>query len=370
MSIQLENTPSGQRTDTAKEPVRRPVVVVVAILCLGLLGSAAWYFTHRPKNAETPQAAAAPASAADQQRKTPEATSSQKEMPPSVAAPGATPAAPLSSVPARAEAPRRPEVSPEMRQLVNNLLQIDFSKGPITAEQAAIWRNQLTNLVHAGAAAIPAIREFLEQNKDLAFDPKAGGTQLGSPTARMALLNALQQIGGPESLQLAYDTLKSTTQPREIAQLAQHLEADAPEQYRAAILDAVRESIAMARAGKLGNTDTGPLFGVLTRYGGEGAVGDLQNVAPSYRYYSALALADLPNGAGLAALTQMLRDPNGPPKSTHTPALEALSQMVPFYPEAAEKLLEQARLNQIPDTLWQNIAKALTGGKFYFCNPA
>ena len=66
----------------------------------------------------------------------------------------------------------------------------------------------------------------------------------------------------------------------------------------------------------------------------------------------------------------MLRDPNGPPKSTHTPALEALSQMVPFYPEAAEKLLEQARLNQIPDTLWQNIAKALTGGKFYIGNPA
>ena len=48
--------------------------------------------------------------------------------------------------------------------------------------------------------AAPAIKDFLEQNQDINFDALTGGDQMNYSTLRMELLDALQQIGGPEAL--------------------------------------------------------------------------------------------------------------------------------------------------------------------------
>lgn len=261
--------------------------------------------------------------------------------------------------------PAKPQPSAETRALVAALMQF---KGPITPDAAALWKSNLTQLVQQGPAAIPAIREFLEQNKDIPYDYNQGGNLLGAHSLRLALLQALEDIGGPEAMQLAVDTLQTTTEPREIAQIARHLEAQAQGRYREAIVNAARESLAMAASGKLGRTDAGPLFNVMAQYGGSEAVADLQKVTSPFRYYSALALAEVPDGAGIAALSQMLRQPNGPPRATHNAALEALAQLASAYPDARDLILKQAVAGQIPETLWPSIAESLAGAKFYISN--
>ena len=263
--------------------------------------------------------------------------------------------------------PTKPEASPETRQLVAALMQI---KGPITPEMASAWKSNLTQLVQQGAAAVPAIREFLEQNKDIPYDFNQGGNLLGAHSLRLALLQALEAIGGPEAMKLAVDTLQTTTEPREIAQIARHLETQAEGQYREAILNAARESLAMAATGKLGRTDAGPLFNVMSQYGGAEAIPDFQKSTSSFRYYSALALAQVPDGAGIPALGQMLRQPNGPPRGTHNAALEALAQLAPSYPAARDLILQQAVAGNIPETLWPSLTESFTGAKFQIRNLA
>jgi PBS lyase HEAT-like repeat-containing protein len=335
--------------------MRRSFLVVTLIVLAVAVALGLWLSRQRTETTVVPQPA----------EPQPTQEAGNAATPPAAPMPQEQPAAVVPS-PAPT-VPTRPAASPETRQLVAALTQI---KGPITPELAALWKSNLTQLVQQGPAAILAIREFLEQNKDIPYDYKQGGDLLGAHSLRLALLQALEAIGGAEAMQLALDTLQTTTQPREIAQIAQHLEKQAEGQYREAILHAARESLAMAAGGKLGQIDPGPLFNVLARYAGADAVPDLQKVTSPFRYYSAIALAQLPDGSGIPALAQMLRQPNGPPRGTHNAALEALAQLVPDYPEARDRLMEQATLKQIPETLWPSIADSLTGAKFSIGNLA
>ena len=134
------------------------------------------------------------------------------------------------------------------------------------------------------------------------------------------------------------------------------------------IVNAARESLAMAATGKLGRTDPGPLFNVLSQHGGADSVADLQKVTSPFRYYSALALAQVPEGGGIQALGQMLRQPNGPPRATHNAALEGLGQLAPSYPGARDLIMQQASAGQIPETLWPSLAESFTGAKFQIRN--
>jgi hypothetical protein len=247
-------------------------------------------------------------------------------------------------------------------------LALDLNQTALTPEAVAAWKTNLQQLAQGGPAAVGAIREFLERNQDLVFDPAKGGANLGYPSLRMALLTALQSIDGPEAIDLSLQTLQTTTQPREIALLAQSLERQAPEQHRQAILNATRESLNMVNTGQLAGTDVGPLFGVLQQYGGAEAVPELQTLSSKYKYYSAIALAAMPDGAGVPTLIGMLREPNGPPKGSHTAALEALAQVAPNHPQAQASLVEQAKLNQVPDALWGNVASAIAGQQMFIGN--
>src|SRR5258708_7721643 len=84
----------------------------------------------------------------------------------------------------------RAEPTPYTRQLIAGLTNLDFSHGPITKEQAEQWKQSLQALTAQGAAAVPAIREFREQNQDLNFTGIKGNELLGQPSLRMALINA------------------------------------------------------------------------------------------------------------------------------------------------------------------------------------
>ncbi|HKQ37296.1 MAG TPA: hypothetical protein VJ063_04395 [Verrucomicrobiae bacterium] len=331
--------------------MRRPFLIVALVILAVAFAAGFWLSKRNTTTHEVPAVA--------ERSHQPEAQSANPEPH------AAVPVNPEPKTPSPEPKPAKPQASPETRALVAALTQF---KGPITPDSAGAWKSNLTQLVQQGRAAVPAIREFLEQNKDIPYDFNQGGNLLGAHSLRLAFLQALEAIGGPEAMQLAVDTLQTTTEPREIAQIARHLEAQAQGQYREAVVNAARESMAMAASGKLGRTDPGPLFNVVAQYGGPEAVADLQKVTSPFRYYSALALAEVPDGGGIAALSQMLRQPSGPPRATHNAALEALAQLAPNYPDARDLILKQAVAGQIPETLWPSIAESLAGAKFYISN--
>ena len=263
----------------------------------------------------------------------------------------------------------RPEPSVYTRQLVAALTNLDFKAGPLTPEKTAEWRQALQQLTQQGAAAVPAIREFLERNRDIDFTAANAGSALGEPSLRFALFDALKQIGGPEAQALAAQTLQTTADPREIALLAKNLDQQAPDQYRQAAVDAARAALAMAAEGKLGGRDVGPLFEVLQQYGGAGVVPDLERATGQWRYYAAIALAGLPDGAGVPSLIQMVEDPNGAAKGGRQAALQMLAEVSPQYPAASTALIEQAKLNQIPNATWINISEVLAGHSYQIGSP-
>lgn len=364
---------AGKHSASAREPAARFGVVVI-ILAVILLGGAVIVYMIGKRPRTGPEYGAAPEPSTQQLpvKEAPVVVAPVAEAPvPSVKAsskPTVTSQAPQSAAPSVPAAPSLPEPTAHTRQLVTTLSRLDLSSGVITPERADEWKLTLQQLVQQGAAAVPAIREFLEGNQDLNLEAISGGDQLGQPSLRMALLNALQAIGGPEAAELSFHTLQSATDPREIAALANYLEGQAPGQYVQLALDATRRSLALASTGKLEGKDVGPLFGVFQQYGGAAALPDLENALSQWKYYSAITLAKLPDGAGIPALLQMAQASPEVPQSTQIVALQVLAQVAQQYPEARTALIEQARQNQIPNATWLEIVSVLEGHTFQIGN--
>ena len=356
------------------EGVRKPVLYAVWFLILVVVGVVAFKgLVHRQpsESQSTETTEAEPAATPGHSRPKPiHNVSTSESADPGATAPVAPPAGqppprPKATVAASTLGPPRTEPTPETRSLVSALANLDLNT-PLTAEAAAAWRENLARLVQKGAASLPAIQEFLALNKDLNFESVPGGAGLlGSTSLRMSMLEALGNIAGPEALALSAQVLQNTTDPREIALLANNLERQAPEQYREAVLAAARAAMAEAGAGKLTGKDIGPLFDVLRNFGGPNAVQDLQQAASGqWKYYATIALANLPDGAGVGALAQIISDPSSGARSGRLAAMQALAQLIPDYADARDVILDQAKQNAIPDATWINIAGALTGEKF------
>lgn len=355
------------------EGVRKPVLYAVWLLIVvAILGVVAFkWFNRQPASQPPENADAAAEHKPGYSRPKPiHAVSSSDPGDPGATAPVAPSAGqptprPKAPVAPTTPAPPRMEPTPETRGLVSALANLDL-KAPLTAEAAAAWRENLARLVQSGAVALPAIQEFLALKKDVNFESVAGAAGLlGSTSLRMSLLDALGNISGPEALAVSAQVLQSTTDPREIALLARNLERQAPEQYRDAAMAAARAAMAEATAGRLAGKDIGPLFDVLRAYGGPNAVQDFQQAANGqWKYYATIALAELPDGAGVPALLQLVTEPAGSSRGGRVPAIQALAQLVPDYPEARDALLEQARQSTIPNATWINIAAALMGDRF------
>jgi len=306
------------------------------------------------------EAASAPETSAQAQTEEPLAPPQAEAPPPIADAVEAVtpPSRPVSPVAAPATA-ARPVASAETRQMLEALMQLPPGSAPLSAEQAAAWKQNLQTLIQQGAAGIPAIRDFLEMSKDLSLG--AGNAQmLGYDTVRGALFDALRQIGGAEGAQATLEALRGTGDPREILALARNLEAMAPGEHRQEMLDSARQVLEMAKRGELAGYDVGPVFEVFRKYGDADALLDLQQAGGQWKYYGALGLANLPDGAGIPSLIQMATGTGG----NQGLALEMLAQVSVQYPEARTALLEQIRAGKIAPNQWPYLASVL-GGDYY-----
>jgi hypothetical protein len=256
-----------------------------------------------------------------------------------------------------------PEPKPYCRQLVGALCRLDQPTVPQTPEQVAEWKQNLQQLVAQGSPAVAAIREFLQKNVDLDFGP---GNGLGYTSARAAMFDALVQIGGADGIAGTLQTLRDTADPREIALLTQNLEKLAPGEHRQEAIEAAREALAMAASGKLEGADVAPLFEVLHSYGNTSVVSDLMQAAKQWNYYSAIALAELPDGAGIPSLIELAKGTSGGKLN----ALEMLAQMSTQYPEAREALIDQARANKISPNMWPYLTALLAGDLYHYQDSA
>jgi hypothetical protein len=111
----------------------------------------------------------------------------------------------------------------------------------------------LEKLVALGPAAVPAIRDFLQQNQDAVFEakgpPPCKGPKWKRDTAppaslRAGLIDSLKRIGGPEAEQLLAETLTTTGRGYEVLIIAHALEGMAPGKYRDAVVSTAQTLLA------------------------------------------------------------------------------------------------------------------------------
>jgi len=355
----LKQTPAPDGP-SPQQPIRKSVAILLIVLLLGLVAGVLAYVVHHREHsrATTSNPEASASLSTPDTNPGPAALAPESADPAPVANAPVPPVKPLvqnTAVPAAV-----PEAPPRTRQLISALVQLNMPNGPLTPEKLSSWEQNLQQLTNSGTAGIAAIREFLQTKANANFD-SSGASLLGEPSLRLALLDALAKIGGPEATALAADTLHSTTDPQEIAALARMLEVQAPGQYRQAALDSARAALAEASAGKLGNTDVGALFTVLQQYGGAEALPDLQSATGRWGYYGAISLAGLPDGAGIPALTQMAQDSSAGARVRRSAALQALAQLAPDSADARAVLLDQTQNGQIPAATWIKISSLLGG---------
>lgn len=353
------------------EGVRKPVLLLIVAVTVLAVGAVIIMRSKRSAPAdETPAASAADSASAEapafQRPKPVHAIAvSQGENPPAD-----SPAAPPAQPVALTGLPGNPQPTAETRNIIASLANMNLKEKPLTPADAAAYLESLNWLSKSGPAGVAAIQEYLALNKDLSFESTTGAAELmGSPTLRLALLETLSQMGGPEALALASGSLRNSTDPREIAALAQMLEKQEPGQHREAALAAARAALGEAAAGRLEGKDVGPLFDLLKNYGGVNAIADLQQAAGGqWKYYATIALRDLPDGAGLPVLADLVSNPKNAGASVRAAALPVLAEMAEGNPEANRVLTEQARGCAIPDAVWINVAAALAGDRFAIGN--
>jgi hypothetical protein len=243
-----------------------------------------------------------------------------------------------------------------------SLTQID-GKNPVTPDQAQAWKQALQQLVRQGAAAVPGIQEFLAQNQDANYAGLNGAAQLGFPSLRAGLIDALAQIGGTDATAAMLQILQSSTFPSDVADLAKGLGQAATGEYQQEFLAAIRQQLFMAQQPQASHdTDVGPLFQVLAAEAANGAqvAQDIQQYGSAWSFYSAITLANLPDGAGLPALAQMAQTPGG----GQVVAMDSLAQMALTNPQALATLLDLAKNGAAQDFVLSTVAPFLAGRQF------
>ena len=183
------------------------------------------------------------------------------------------------------------------------------------------------------------------------------------------MLDVLGQVGGPEAMELSLQTLQKTGDPQEIAALTKGLEKQLPpDQVRQVAVSAASDALTEALNGKWDGRSVTPLFEVLQKYGDQNVAGLLEQAAGRWNYYATLALAGLPDGAGIPALIQLAQDPAIRKTGSGDYALRPLAQAAMQYPEARTALIEQVRQNQVSDGAWPTVAASLAGNYIQYGN--
>jgi hypothetical protein len=247
-------------------------------------------------------------------------------------------------------------------ELVAKLTEI-ASHNPITAEEAAQFKQMLAQLILQGDSAVPAIRQLFAKKTDADFVNVAGSEDLGYPTLRACLIDALKQIGGPEAQALMRDTLQTTTSAAELLTLAQNLDQLVPGMYRNDILNAANQVLKLAAENKLGeNVELGPALRILNTYG----TADMADAPPSHvsaKLGDAAALARLADAGGLDALIQVAGNSKSDPSERAVASL-MIAQLAGQNDKALESLIRMAGNEEISNSTWQQIAPILGGNQY------
>jgi HEAT repeat protein len=261
-----------------------------------------------------------------------------------------------------------PQPTPFTSHLVATLTNLDFTQGPITEEQAVIWKHTLQRLTEQGPEAVPGIHEFLAQNRELDFTSNPGGNLLGQSSLRSAMINALGQIGGPDATAALLEALQTTTLPTEIPLLAKILDEQNPGQYGQQILKAVTDVLTMAAAGQLPlEWDVAPLFKLVQADGDSATAAALGEFEGPYKYYATMALAGMPDAAGLPELIRQSKSSDDPGRRDF--AAQMLAQIATQSPDATAALIDQAKADQISDAAWRKMAIALAVDHYQIGQP-
>jgi hypothetical protein len=350
-------------------PTRPAFPIFTSILVMALLlviASSVWHNRHRSTPAPQPAAVAEPEQVVAQSGL--DETSNLTTPATGTIASGGQSAArvqahpdPNPSVPGAGSIPAG--------HLIGQLAQLQIAGGKLSADQGRQIQQTLQQLVGQGPAALPAIREFLDKNVDLPFGEE-GPKLAGAASLRGGLIDTLRQIGGPESLALSRQILQNTADPLEISLLARNLEEGAPGQYRQEALDVARQALSQAATGNLDVKDVGPLFQVLQTYGDPSLAADLEKASAKWGTYATLALAGLPSGDGIPSLIKMAQGLGASDTGQSKLAVQMLAQLSGQYPDAGSALVEMARQNQIPDTLWRRIVDGLAGDQYQIGLPS
>jgi hypothetical protein len=283
---------------------------------------------------------------------------------PETTAPAAAEAAPARTL--DLDALPRTQETVRAASAIARLAQLSSTNAPLAPEQAREINAQLQQIVALGAPAVAAIHDFLQQHSETPFGTKSefGTASAGAPASlRAGLLQALTQIGGPEAISVEAATLQGTVAPGEIGMLFRALDRQAPGEFNDTAVNASREALKTAIQ-KGAQEEVAGLFQILQKYGGNSVVPDLQNLSGQWRYYSLMALAGLPEGQGVSALTQMATGPGAQASGYQQVALQLLAQTAPENPAAQATLLQQAKLGQIPN--WNEVASALAGARLQY----
>jgi hypothetical protein len=236
----------------------------------------------------------------------------------------------------------------------------------ITAHRATDIEHRLRDLQNEGTAAVPAIGDFLRRGEDVDFARMSGGERVGHRTLRQALLDTLGKIGGSEAVAVALEQVQQTTEPIEVALLARTLDEEEPGVHNDEVIGAIRNALQLAERAPGGESpDVAPLFDLLRTYGGEQALAVLQESLPEWGEYALIALANLPEGAGIPSLTTLAAADDAPVANSVLP-FQILAQTTVLYPEAADALVDLARAGQIPDGVWSAMGEALEGKQLRF----
>jgi hypothetical protein len=336
--------------------VRKPVLIVAVLIILLCSAAAVFFFktTPVPEVPETEEPA--PTVATEEPAKIP-AAPARPVTPAATVRPATTPIKTTAPVDTK---PARPEPTAYTQRIMDILSDID-PKTPMTPEKAALWKQSFEQLVKEGAAALPAIQQFLNENRDVKLGDNTNF--LGETSLRTAMIKALDQIGGPEVIAFEAQWLQTATDPVEIAMLARQLDKQAPEQYRQQALQAAQAALSLASSGKLQDRDVGPLFGIVQQYGDAATVDYLKGLMNKWKYYGAIALSQLPDNAGVSALSDMVKETEQ--TQTRNIGFWMLAQSIDS-DTAQSTLLEQAQKSTIPCPTWIEISSILAGNEFHF----
>lgn len=174
---------------------------------------------------------------------------------------------PIADTPARSRAlttstssVEEPAVVPAKRsaeEILAELASIQTPSGPGQARAQYRILALLDQLAQGGASALPAIRQFLAGNRDVAYSTgnnnrNGNRNVLLPPSLRMGLFDVVRQIGGPEAESALTENLSTTQRSMELTYVAQLLEELSPGKHRDAVLTAAHN---LLLSGKLGDAD-------------------------------------------------------------------------------------------------------------------